>query len=76
MIEFFETYKHLVDQVIINCILALSQYLVFRAGVFSIATAGFAAIGAYSAAIATTQFNIHPLLGGCIALILDRIKKS
>jgi branched-chain amino acid transport system permease protein len=47
----------------INAILALSQYVVLRAGVFSIATAGLASIGAYAAANTAQRWG-WPAAGG------------
>jgi branched-chain amino acid transport system permease protein len=43
-------YGSLIDLCMMNALLALSQYIVLRAGVFSLATAGLAAFGAYAAA--------------------------
>lgn len=40
---------------------AYSQQIVLRAGVFSIATAGFASIGAYAAAILVVRAGFHPV---------------
>jgi hypothetical protein len=37
---------------------AMSQYIVLRAGVFSIATAGLAALGAYTAAIFAMHYGV------------------
>ncbi len=53
----------LFDFVLLNCMLALSQYVVMRAGVFSIGTSGLAACGAYAAAILTVQLGVPPALG-------------
>lgn len=58
---------------------AYSQQIVLRAGVFSIATAGFASIGAYAAAITVTRYGLHPVLsvvvatalGGCVGAMLS-----
>jgi len=47
--KFFEAYHALLDSVMINCILGLSQYVVMRAGIFSLATTGLAALGGYCA---------------------------
>lgn len=41
----------LAEIMLVNCLLGLSQYVVLRAGVFSVATAGLAGIGAYAAAL-------------------------
>lgn len=51
MIDFLIGWRPLAELMLCNCLLALSQYVVLRAGVFSLATAGFAAIGAYAAAL-------------------------
>ena len=55
-------YLPLVDLMVLNCGLALSQFIVLRAGVFSIATAGFAALGAYTAAILAKSHDVPALL--------------
>lgn len=57
----------LLDLVLINAMLALSQYAVLRAGVFSLATAGLAAIGAYTAGALTVSLGVPALLGGLAA---------
>lgn len=49
---------------------AYSQQVVLRAGVFSIATVGLAAIGAYATAILAVRLGVHPLLGGFLATLL------
>jgi len=50
MSEFFLTYQPLLDLILIGSGYAFSQYLFLRAGSFSVATAGLAAVGAYAAA--------------------------
>jgi branched-chain amino acid transport system permease protein len=50
MIVLLQGYQALIALCMINALLALSQYVVLRAGVFSLATAGFTAFGAYAAA--------------------------
>ena len=57
MNEFFSTYQHLFNVFLIGSGYAMSQWIVMRAGVFSVATAGLASIGAYSAAILTTKYG-------------------
>lgn len=69
MIDFVLDYKPLVEVILIHAGFALSQYIVLRAGVFSIATAGFAAIGAYSAAILSVTYGVPPALSVLIATI-------
>ena len=59
MSNFLLSHQALLNICIINAILALSQYVVLRAGVFSLATAGIAAIGAYTAGILMLR-GVHP----------------
>ncbi len=63
MIDYLTAYRSLLDLVLINALLAFSQYVVLRAGVFSIATAGLAAIGAYTAANAVVSLGWPAPLG-------------
>jgi branched-chain amino acid transport system permease protein len=57
MTDFITTYQHLFDVFLLGSGYALSQWVVMRSGVFSVATAGLAAIGAYGAAILTTRYG-------------------
>lgn len=57
MTEFITTYQHLFNVFLLGSGYAISQWVVMRSGVFSVATAGLAAIGAYSAAILTTKYG-------------------
>lgn len=66
-------YLPLVDLVVLNCGLALSQFIVLRAGVFSIATAGFAALGAYTAAILVKSHDLPALLALVAATVVGTI---
>ena len=61
MSNFLLSHQALLNICIINAILALSQYVVLRAGVFSLATAGIAAIGAYTAGILMLR-EVHPAI--------------
>lgn len=60
MMDFFSTYQSLFDHIMVDMLLAASQYVVLRAGVFSLGSAGFAAIGAYACALLTTRLGWHP----------------
>jgi branched-chain amino acid transport system permease protein len=73
MIDFFLAYQPLVDVFLLHSGLAYSQYIVKRAGVFSVATAGFAAIGAYSAAILCVRYGVNPLAAILIATLLGTL---
>ncbi len=62
MLNFFSTYQSLFDHILVNILLASSQYVVLRAGVFSLGSAGFAALGAYCTALLTTKLGWNPWL--------------
>lgn len=65
MTELFAAYRPLIDLILISIGFAYSQYVVLRAGSFSVGTAGFAALGAYAAAIANLRLGMP--LWSCIA---------
>lgn len=73
MQEFWDTYQFLIEGILINVALAFSQYVVLRAGVFSVATAGLAGVGAYTAALLTLRlaapFPLSLLAGALSATI-------
>jgi branched-chain amino acid transport system permease protein len=56
-------YQSILNIVLLNCGLALSQYVVLRAGVFSVATPALASIGAYTAGILTVRYDAGAALG-------------
>jgi len=58
--NFLATYQSLFDHMLVNMLLAMSQYIVLRAGVFSLGTAGFTALGAYGSAILITKAGWPP----------------
>ena len=62
MLQLFTAYQPLIDLFLLHAGLALGQYIVLRAGVFSIANAGLTAIGAYLAAGLTLKAGVHPAL--------------
>ena len=62
MFQLFIAYQPLIDLFLLHSGLALGQYIVLRAGVFSIANAGLTAIGAYLAAWMTVKAGVHPAL--------------
>ncbi|MEA2910557.1 MAG: branched-chain amino acid transport system permease protein [Bradyrhizobium sp.] len=62
MIDFLVAYRPLFDVFLLHTGYALGQYIVLRAGVFSIANAGLSAIGAYLAAGLTLKLGLHPYL--------------
>jgi branched-chain amino acid transport system permease protein len=56
-------YQSILNLVLLNCGLALSQFVVLRAGVFSVATPALASIGAYAAGIAALSFGAGAATG-------------
>lgn len=57
MIDYLLSYSSVLDHVLIYALLAMSQAVVLRAGTFSIGSAAYAAIGAYTAAILITRLE-------------------
>ena len=60
MMELFAPHLPLLDLIFLGTGYALSQAIVFSAGTFSVASSGFAALGAYCAAILTVKQGVHP----------------
>jgi len=61
MMNFFSSStRSLFDHILVYALLAMSQYVVLRAGVFSLGTAGFAALGAYATALLITNSGWPP----------------
>jgi branched-chain amino acid transport system permease protein len=75
---FFLQHQSLFDAFLLGCGFAFSQYIALKAGVFSIATAGLASIGAYATAIMATRWGLGPyvtlplagILGCLVSLLL------
>jgi branched-chain amino acid transport system permease protein len=86
MNNFILGHLSLFELILVSGILAYSQYIVLRAGVFSMATAGFASLGAYAAALLTLRIEqpfwvgllaaaaIGGLAGGILAWPLARLR--
>lgn len=73
MINFFYAYQPLLDFFLLNAGFALSQYVVLRAGVFSIATVGMVSVGAYFAAIVMKTFGLSIWLAAPAAAIIGLV---
>jgi branched-chain amino acid transport system permease protein len=63
-------YLPLLASAILDCGFAFSQYVVLRAGVFSVATAGFASLGAYAGALLTIRIGLPPALSLIGSLVM------
>lgn len=70
---FLSQYAPLLDSFLLSLGFAFSQQVVLRAGVFSVATAGFASFGAYCAAILVTRLGLHPVLAIAASLLLGML---
>jgi branched-chain amino acid transport system permease protein len=70
MMDVLLAYQPLFNQVLIYSILAYSQFIVLRTGVFSVATVGIASIGAYASAYATVRLGYHPYVSTAISVLL------
>lgn len=68
MNEFFLVYQALFDLILIGAGYAFSQYLFLRAGSFSVATAGLAAVGAYSSAWLVMRFDGGIVMGAAAGI--------
>lgn len=62
MSTFLIGYQPVFDFFLLGIGFAFSQWIVLRAGMFSVATAGFASIGAYTAGILAVDYGVSPLL--------------
>jgi branched-chain amino acid transport system permease protein len=69
MASFILTYRPLFDLICIYCVLALSQYIALRGGLFSLATPGFAAIGGYAGAYLLKTTALGPLFAAVVAML-------
>lgn len=70
MMSLYFAYQPIIDFFLIAVGLGYSQQIALKAGVFSIATAGFSALGAYTAAILVTRYGVHPFAAIlCAALV-------
>jgi len=66
---FILTYRPLFDLICIYTVLAYSQYVALRAGLFSLATPGFASIGGYAGAILLKETSLGPVLSAMGAML-------
>lgn len=64
MIAFFAAHSKLIEQIGINCILALSLSICLQAGQLALAQAAFMGVGGYAGAILAARY--HQSLGVCL----------
>ena len=70
MNSFLVGYQPVFDFFLLGIGFAFSQWIVLRAGMFTVATAGFASIGAYTAGILATDYGVTPILGVLAAVVV------
>lgn len=73
MIDFFLSYRSVADVFMVNAILACSQYIALRAGVFSLGTAAFAGLGAYCVAWLVMRAGFPPSVATVVAMALGGV---
>ena len=73
MTNLFLVYVPLIELALFNVLLAYSQYVALRAGVFSMGTAAFTALGSYAAAIVTTKYGLPTWVGVGVGLALGTL---
>jgi len=79
MTEFYRGYEAFLSVILIHVLLAQSQYLAIRSGLFSVATAGLAAFGAYTAGNLVLKLAVPAslsilagmLMGAFVGLVLS-----
>lgn len=73
MSQWLLSHQALLGLILVNACLAYSQYIVLRAGVFSLATAGFASLGGYAAALLTRNIGVPALIGLLMACAIGAV---
>jgi len=73
MLRTLAVYHHLFDLFLLNVGYAFSQQAVMRAGGFSVATAGFASLGAYAAAILVLNYGAPQWIALTTAVVLGTL---
>lgn len=69
MRDFFLVYSHLIEITLINCTLALAQFLTLRSGMFALSIVGCEIIGGYTAALMVMKLGV-PVYVGLLATAL------
>lgn len=69
----YNAHQILVEGTLINFLLALSIQIPLRIGLFSVAGAGFYAVGAYSVAILTTRYGLNSVLALVLGLAIAAV---
>jgi branched-chain amino acid transport system permease protein len=73
MSNLYANWGPILDLYLLHLGFAFAQYLVLRAGVFSLATAALGAIGAYAAGILAVRYAVNPAVGIFVAIGLGMV---
>lgn len=73
MIDFLKANQPVFDFFLLTLGFAYSQQIVFRCGVFSLASAAFAALGAYCCAILVVKLGLPPLMAIPLGAVLGGV---
>ena len=73
MLSWISNNQLFIDQTLVDSILVLSFYVAYQAGVFSLGSIGFAAVGAYTTAVLTTAHGFGWVLGVVFGTILGAL---
>jgi len=73
MSDFFLALQPVFNLIIIFGIMAYSQGLALKAGIFSVATTGITLIAAYFSAITTVRYGFHPFLAAALAVAIGAV---
>lgn len=66
--DFYNEYQYVVDSGLILMIMALSQYVLFKAGIFSLAPIGLQALSAYTCALLQVVGGWDPVSSALVAI--------
>lgn len=73
MIDFLRANQSVFDFFLLTLGFAYSQQIVLRCGVFSLASAAFAALGAYGCAILVVKVGLPPLAGVLLGMLIGAV---
>jgi branched-chain amino acid transport system permease protein len=73
VLEWLSANQFFIDVTLITCLLVLSVFVVFQAGIFSLGSVGFMALGAYTTAILTTKEGLPMAAGIAAAAVLTAL---
>lgn len=73
MFSFLGADEFVLEVILVQAILVLSLYVVFQAGLLSLASVGFMAVGAYTTTILVTKAGMPPLAGIALGAVAGGI---